>query len=1032
MTTFTVRGGTPFAQHRREQLIQRAPGALITAAAMVALYNVLVVALGTHTISGQVLYAVETAIPFGGAFLLRLRAARRHVERTLLLLDMIFTTLVLSELFLPQANVAGISLALALKLAGTALVFPWAPVWQAAAAAYTLAGYTLAGMITGVMVGAGPNIIVAPLVGAMLCIVGATLVDGHRRGLYAQQVALAESEEKYRSLTEGAVAGVLVYQDDRFVFANEATARMLGYSREELIGQSHNKLYRPEDLAEAERALADLLSGQRGPFETLLRVSRRDGREVQARASFSCIQYDSRPAALGVVIDVTEERDRQREATRLAAEMCASEARYRDLFENATDLIIETDLNGYFIGANPAALALAGYAAADLQRGLHLSHLVAPDFRPTAMQFRSELLAGVAVQQPHVVPLVARDGSRHEIELYTRVIQRDGRPIYVQSIGRDVTERQRVDSERQTLLLQTQRLAAFQHALTAVAPALHGSHGLDHTSAQIAGICRDLFDVSCVYLWYREGDMLVGRGASGEWAEEFRTWSVPLFDPQALSTRAFEEKRPVYVNRIEESEWRNHPVAQVGMCAWMVIPLFDGDQILGALALLDRVNPERFDAQSAEWAQIFAAQAVLAIENARLRDRERVEARATAHLLTFAQTLHAKLGDPALRRSLAEESALLLDADITAIVIHDAEQSRFRVAHVHGIDEEQRLEIEGLEFEPQTAPVFTAEARQFSRAAAAKPLAAMMMERWGIEHVLYLPIRRDQTFLALLVFARRRELAFSDDSVRLAEGIAYHAATTLENARLLDALHAANRLKSDFVATMSHELRSPLNVIIGYTDLLRDAQFGAVTPQQTETLDRVLAQSQQLLELINATLDLSRLERGEVGLAREQFALGELFGELQAQVAPRLAKAAAAVHWQPVNGMRALHTDRGKLKLIVRNLLDNALKFTEEGRIDIAAREIDNAIEILVRDTGRGIPPESLPNIFDMFRQVDSADSRTHGGVGLGLYIVRRLAEMLGGTVGVESQVGVGSTFRVSVPRQLREPLRAAESAPSA
>jgi PAS domain S-box-containing protein len=237
-----------------------------------------------------------------------------------------------------------------------------------------------------------------------------------------------------------------------------------------------------------------------------------------------------------------------------------------------------------------------------------------------------------------------------------------------------------------------------------------------------------------------------------------------------------------------------------------------------------------------------------------------------------------------------------------------------------------------------------------------------------------------------------------------------------EKRLLLDELRSANRLKSDFVATMSHELRTPLNVILGYHSLLQEGAFGALTEEQASVLQRLGQSALELLELINATLDVSRLETGRVEVDRRAVALHELVSQVAAETREQRDKPGVEVLWNVPDDLPTVRTDSAKLKVILKNLLSNALKFTDHGRVQVSAAVVAGGVELSVADTGIGMPPESLPIIFEPFRQVDSSTTRRHGGAGLGLYIVRRLIDMLGARIHVESQLGKGSTFRVWLP----------------
>ena len=230
-------------------------------------------------------------------------------------------------------------------------------------------------------------------------------------------------------------------------------------------------------------------------------------------------------------------------------------------------------------------------------------------------------------------------------------------------------------------------------------------------------------------------------------------------------------------------------------------------------------------------------------------------------------------------------------------------------------------------------------------------------------------------------------------------------------------LEDASRLKSEFLATVSHELRTPLNVILGYVEMLADGDSGPMTPGQQELLQSIARYSKLQLALITNILDFSRLSSGRISFHVERFELAPLFDDIRVLAEARLGEG-VTLTVGVASDVAAFQTDRVKLQEIVRNLVDNAIKFTDRGGVAVTARAdaSGEAVVIEVSDTGRGIVASELPAIFEPFRQVGEEHLRHAGGVGLGLSIVKQLVEALGGSVSVTSVVGSGSRFRVVVP----------------
>jgi signal transduction histidine kinase len=287
----------------------------------------------------------------------------------------------------------------------------------------------------------------------------------------------------------------------------------------------------------------------------------------------------------------------------------------------------------------------------------------------------------------------------------------------------------------------------------------------------------------------------------------------------------------------------------------------------------------------------------------------------------------------------------------------------------------------------------------------------------GTTMAIYFPLRRGQEIIGIQSAEYRgRSEPLPPARIRLARGISHLASLALESARLVHALEAADRVKTNFLANMSHELRTPLNVIIGYNDLLLEGAFDPLTTEQSRTLQRVQNSARELLELVTTTLELSRSDGRTVQPQLHELRVDLLVDDVIEEMRAVPRKAGLRLVVNAPQALPPVRTDRRLLKMILKNLVDNALKFTERGRVTIETIEAEGGVLLRVADTGIGIPPEEVERIFEPFHRGASPTIQRQGGVGLGLYIVQRLVESLEGRIEVQSVVGHGTTFSVWIP----------------
>jgi signal transduction histidine kinase len=466
----------------------------------------------------------------------------------------------------------------------------------------------------------------------------------------------------------------------------------------------------------------------------------------------------------------------------------------------------------------------------------------------------------------------------------------------------------------------------------------------------------------------------------------------------------------------------------------LVVPMLKEDEVIGAISIF-RQEVRPFTDKQVELITSFANQAVIAIENVRLlnelRDRTTELARSVEELRALgevSQAVNSTLEVETVLETIVAKAVQISGTDAGAIYVFDQTRREFDLSATHGMNDALISAIRGQRSGiGETLIGRAAGLREPLQVAdlQEEPVSAIrdLILAAGFRAVLAMPLLSPDGVVGMLVVRRRATGAFAKGAIDLLQTFAAQSVVAIQNARLFREieeksreLEIASRHKSQFLANMSHELRTPLNAILGYSELLIDGIYGDLAEKARGVLERVQNNGRHLLGLINDVLDLSKIEAGQLTLAVDEYSMAALVKSVVATT-ESLAKAKGlALNARIDEALPLGRGDERRLTQVLLNLVGNAIKFTDRGSVDVAAGVVDGRFQVAVRDTGPGIAEADQKRIFEEFQQVDDTNTRQKGGTGLGLAIAKRIVEMHGGTISVESAPGAGSTFRMILP----------------
>jgi signal transduction histidine kinase len=460
--------------------------------------------------------------------------------------------------------------------------------------------------------------------------------------------------------------------------------------------------------------------------------------------------------------------------------------------------------------------------------------------------------------------------------------------------------------------------------------------------------------------------------------------------------------------------------------AAVAAPMLREGVAAGAI-MLRKTEPGAFTPRQIELLETFAAQAVIAIENVRLfteLGESLKQQTATAEVLRVISQSPTDV-QPVLK-AVSAAARRFCGADDATIVMREGAEL-LQVAHDGGLAlaDDARFPFD----RSSTIGHATIDARTIhipdvtSLDPSEYVLTQALSKEVGVRALLAAPMLREDGAIGCILLRKPEPGAFTPRQIELLETFAAQAVIAIENVRLFTEiqekshqLEVASQHKSQFLANMSHELRTPLNAIIGYTEMMADGLYGEVGEKAQGVLERVQNNGRHLLGLINDVLDLSKIEAGQLSLTVEQYSVADMVATVLSATESLARTKGLTLGSDVAPGLPTGNGDARRLTQVLLNLVGNAIKFTDAGTIEVRATQAGDRFEFAVVDAGFGIAPEDQARIFDEFQQVDNSSTRKKGGTGLGLSISRKIVELHGGRITVESEVGKGSTFKVIVP----------------
>lgn len=884
----------------------------------------------------------------------------------------------------------------------------------------------------------------------------------------------SSSESLFRNLVYAVPTAIFIYQRHRNRLINPAAEALTGYSSEELLAKDFWDIVHPDFREVVKKRGLARQQGKHVAPRYEVKILTKSGEERWLDFSGGLIEFEGQPGVVGTAIDITERKRieeeirRQRQRQLALHEVNAAITTTLDLRTVLELLLKKIDLLLPYAAAtvrlfnretgtlDPAAcrnIREENWKSERWQVGRGLTKLVFESKSPLFVRnvqsdpraWQQELLRREGLVSYLGVPLIVKEEPLGVLSFYTKEeydFQQDEIEFLTALAGQAAVAihnsqlYDEVQKGKDRLNEAHSQLSALYDVTTIASQSLELDKLLNGVIQKVREIFH--FDVTRIYLFDSQMENLVLHASYETSPDAFA--HIRFFRRgEGIIGRVVESGAPMMFEdivkepQVDELNTTGN-LKKAGLRFFGVFPIKSKLRIVGAISL----GCEKVRALTSGEIQLLlsmAGQIGIAVENATLFQQTAARARELSALYSVAGIAAQILDVHTLLRNAMHKILEIFRFHAARIYLLDSDRKEISLVAQEGLSEDvmtpRTYRIgEGLVGSVlKTGEPLVFEDMQNDPEYLRRAVKRVILQA-GFRSTFFIPIKVRGETLGVVNLLSKEVHSFSPSDIQLINSIAYHLGIAVGNANLffqlkqktLD-LEKANRAKDEFLSVISHELRTPLNVIMGFAGMIHDRILGELNSEQEGALEKVMSHTKDLLSVVNSMLQVASLQTGTVDAEYRELSLGDFCDTLNYAYSAPLDKS-LSLRWDYPRDLPVVKTDSGKLKQIIQNLIENAIKFTEEGDVVISVRYLakDQTVEFEIADSGVGIPKQMIPTIFEMFRQADSSETRPFGGMGLGLYVAKRYTEILGGQIQVKSEPGKGSTFTAKIPCEALSP----------